>query len=190
MLNSVSFQFFPPSWECYCVNQGSQRVLSPCSSKSPLSLFSNWEQFSLQLFLIFSRNVFALPGNKYLGLVFIVYVWSSQWLDLATGLHGCHFKHRWTKGWEICGNRTKMWFTETITRQTGGLQYRNCQNTHICKIHLKNLDLSLCFFPIRLQSTPPLESVPVRMFLSADFKKNNNLYIKKYSFINLFHSLD
>ena len=68
MLNFVSLSFFPPPWECYCVNQGSQRVLFPCSSKSELFLFSNWQQFSLQLFLIFSRTdsfcVFALPGNK------------------------------------------------------------------------------------------------------------------------------
>lgn len=94
----------------------------PCSSKSPRSLFSNWQQFSLQLFLIFSRNVFALPGNKYLGLVFIVYVWSFQWLDLASGLHGCHFKPRWKKGWEICENRRKMWITDTSPdRRDGGV---------------------------------------------------------------------
>lgn len=54
-------------------------------------------------------------------------------------------------------------------RGGGDRDYSNCQNTHICKIHLKNLDLSVCFFPIRLQSTPPLDSVPVRMFLAADF---------------------
>lgn len=174
MLNSACFSFMssspPPPRECYWVNQGSQRDLFPCSCECTLSLCWNWEQCSVQLFLIFGRTdcfcVFALSQEINSQVCFSLFMfevlsgctWASQQRVRMAAVsctgkrkNGIHLK-RGRKTLASQGPRKRL-IVKTFT--------------HVKAIKTKqnNQDVSPCLLSLVSLSTPLLKPVPDRMFV-------------------------